>query len=303
MIEVLEYAFFMLFRKIARNLPYQVVGRLGELLGTLMYRVVGYRKRLALENIGYAFPELDWKAKKQIALGAFKNYGASVLHMLWADGQTEQTLLKTVWIPDRTPLERCLEKRKGVIILSGHYGSWEFIVHGLRLHIGRPMGIIVQRQRNKKIDSIIDRGRRRHNNVTIPMGPSSREALKILHEGGVLALLGDQSGPRESAFVDFFGRPAATHRGVAAFSLKTGAPIVMVFLIRQPDWTYLAVFEEVDSSDLHDSSEENIIELTRRHTKLLEKYIRLHPDHWLWMHKRWKHTQEYETARKATATL
>jgi KDO2-lipid IV(A) lauroyltransferase len=126
------------------------------------------------------------------------------------------------------------------------------------------------------------------------MGPSVRQVVRALQEGKTIALLGDQSGPRESVFIEFFGRPAATHRGPAAFSLRNGTPIVMIFLVRREDGTYDALFEEVDRSGLTGPSEENIVELTRRHTALLEKYVRLYPDHWLWMHKRWKHTAYFE---------
>jgi KDO2-lipid IV(A) lauroyltransferase len=162
------------------------------------------------------------------------------------------------------------------------------------------MAIIVQRQRNQRIDWKIDQGRSRHGNVTIAMGPSSREGLRVLREGGLLVMLGDQSGPKESTFVTFFGRAAATHRGAAAFSLKADAPLLMVFLIRQNDGGYEAVFEEVDRSGLDIYSDENIDELTRRHVAVLERYIRQYPDHWLWMHKRWKHTTEFKIRDRVT---
>jgi KDO2-lipid IV(A) lauroyltransferase len=126
------------------------------------------------------------------------------------------------------------------------------------------------------------------------MGPSSRKVLAALAEHHVVLMLGDQSGPKEAVFVDFFGRPAATHRGVAAFSLKTGAPIVMGFLVRQKDGTYTMTLEEVDRTGLDSpNNEDNIIELTKRHTAILERWIRNYPDHWLWMHKRWKHTEYF----------
>ena len=64
------------------------------------------------------------------------------------------------------------------------------------------------------------------------------------------------------------------------------------FMIRKSDGTYEVVLEEIPTSDLVESTDEKIIELTQRHTAMLEKYIRLYPDHWLWMHRRWKHTWE-----------
>jgi KDO2-lipid IV(A) lauroyltransferase len=115
----------------------------------------------------------------------------------------------------------------------------------------------------------------------------------------MVLMLGDQSASRESLFIDFFGRPAATHRGPALFALKTGAPMVMGLLLRQSDGRYAAEFEEIPHDDLHGASERNVAELTRRHTAVLERYIRLYPDHWLWMHKRWKHTPSPQQAEPA----
>ena len=203
--------------------------------------------------------------------------------------------MKTTKIRNVDVLHDALTRKKGLILLSAHYGSWELIISALRLHVGHPFVIVVQHQRNRKIDKLINSYRCRFDNSTVPLGPSVRELIKALQEGRVVAMLADQSGPKESIFVDFFGRPAATHRGAAAFSLKTGAPIVMAFLVRQQDGKYETWFEEVGQLGLDGYNEKNILELTRRHVEMLEKHIRLHPDHWLWMHKRWKHAEYYQS--------
>jgi KDO2-lipid IV(A) lauroyltransferase len=186
---------------------------------------------------------------------------------------------------------------KGVIFLSGHFGSWELIVPALRHAFDHPVTAIAQRQRNHRIDALLQVHRFRFGNSTIPMGVSARGVITALQEEKIVMVLGDQSGPKESVFIEFFGRPCATHRGAAAFSLRTGAPLVMGFLVRQRDGTYECSLEEVDRTGIEEYTEEHIVELTRRHTAILEKTISLHPDHWLWMHKRWKHTQFYESQK------
>ncbi len=65
--------------------------------------------------------------------------------------------------------------------------------------------------------------------------------------------------------------------------------MMMGFTVRRPDYSYDFILEEVPTADLEGATEANVRELTRRHVSLLERYIRLHPDHWLWMHRRWKH--------------
>jgi KDO2-lipid IV(A) lauroyltransferase len=296
--ETLEYLFFILLNKLARLMSFRTTGRVGSALGSIVFALTSFRKRVTFENLRHAFPQLPETRRREIARGAYRNYATSLLQMLWASGQPEEGLLRVVRVKNKEVLERAAEQGKGVLLLSGHFGGWELLVSAFRLAIGRPFCIIVQHQRNGKIDALIDGYRRRFGNETIPMGPSVREVLKALHEQRYVIMLGDQSAAKESIFVEFFGRPAATHRGAAAFSLKTGAPIVMCFLIRQKDQTYEAVLEDVDRLGLDAYTEENVTELTRRHVALLESYIREHPDHWLWMHKRWKHTGYYESMRE-----
>jgi KDO2-lipid IV(A) lauroyltransferase len=71
-------------------------------------------------------------------------------------------------------------------------------------------------------------------------------------------------------------------------SIRTGAPIVVGFAIREENYGYRIVFEKIDFTP-SENEDENIIKLTQLHTSMLEKYIRLYPDHWLWFHRRWKH--------------
>jgi KDO2-lipid IV(A) lauroyltransferase len=163
---------------------------------------------------------------------------------------------------------------KGVILLSGHFGSWELLASAVQQHMPARLTIVYQTQRNRRVDAFLLESRTRFGCALVSMREAPREVLRALHHGEIAAMLGDQSGASESPFVDFFGRPAATHRGPALFALKSGAPIVMTFFVRQPDGAYAMHFEEVSCDDLHGSVEQQVVELTRRHVAMLEKYLR-----------------------------
>ncbi len=289
-----EYLGFLLVRSLGGILPYRWAGAMGSFLGGMIFRLTPIRKRVTLDNLRNAFPDLTEGERRRIAVGAFRNYGRSILEMLWEWSASSDAIRSKIHMVNADLASRALNRKRGVVMLSAHFGSWEFLLASSYFALTVPMTVIVQRQRNRKIDAIVDRHRSRFDAHTVSMGQSIREALRTLKEKGVVFLLGDQSGSKESVYIPFFGRPAATHRGAAAFVLKTGAALVMQFLVRRSDGDYDAYFEEIDHSDLRGSSEENIVELTRRHTSMLERYIRSHPDHWLWMHKRWKHTAFYE---------
>jgi Kdo2-lipid IVA lauroyltransferase/acyltransferase len=292
---LMEYLLFLPVNRIARGLSYSQAGKLGSALGAFVWRCAGYRRGISLDNLTRAFPEKSREEITAIARGAYRGYGRALMEMLWSGGAGEEELRRTMTLENPgVPLE-ALARGKGLILLSGHFGAWEFIVTSMSLLLGRPVIAIAQPQRNRYIDAVITANRNRFGSGTVTMHQSVREVMALLRAGKIVGMLGDQSGPKESLFVEFFGRPAATHRGAAAFSLKYDAPIVMFFFIRQRDGTYRAVYEEVDRSGLAGSPEDKIVELTRRHTAVLERYIRAYPDHWLWMHKRWKHTQFYES--------
>lgn len=290
-----EYLGFLAVRWTAGLLPYRLAGGLGAALGALVFRCTPIRKHVTLDNLRNAFPEVAEPQRRRIAEGAFRNYGRSIFEMFWGWAATEDAIRSKLHLVNPELPAEAIGRGKGVIMLSGHFGSWEFLLASSHFAIQTPMTVIVQEQRNKLIDALVERKRSRFDAHPVSMGRSIREALETLHEKGAVFLLGDQSGSKEALYIPFFGRPAATHRGPAAFALKTGAPLIMQFLIRRSDGTHDVRFEEIPHDDLHGSSEENMIELTRRHSAMLEKYIRANPDHWLWMHKRWKHTAYYES--------
>jgi KDO2-lipid IV(A) lauroyltransferase len=298
MSELVEYYLFILLSQIARRLPYRAAGTIGALLGIVVFTLTGFRRKITLDNLTQAFPEMSGKELRRVARGAYRNYGIAVVEMLWSLGASEENLAGKVRLRNADCMLTAIRARKGTLLLSAHFGSWELLVSAMRLRLGEPFVMIAQHQRNGRIDAFIEDARCRFGNTAVSMGPVSvRRVLDALGAGKVVCILGDQAASKESLFIDFFGRPAATHRGVAVFSLKTGAPIVMALLLRQEDGTYDAVFEEVDRTGLDAYTEENVVELTRRHAALLERYIREFPDHWLWMHKRWKHLDHYESHR------
>jgi KDO2-lipid IV(A) lauroyltransferase len=288
----LEYVAFQIVRWAVLALPLKSAQRLGGYLGDAAFRLASSRRRIALENLKNAFPEKSDAELAAIARGAFRNYGITLIELLWFPHVTDDLLRKLIVLKNPEVIARGHAAGKGMVMLSGHFGNWELIAFGVARMTGIPFSIIVQTQSNTLIDRVINRHRCLLGNNVIPMGMSVRGIIKTLSEGGVVAIAPDQSGPMEGAFVDFFGRSVATHQGPAAFALRGGAPLQMGFMVRKADGTYEVTLEEVPSSDLKEASELNIVELTRRHPALLEKGIRLYPDHWLWMHRRWKHTWE-----------
>ncbi len=291
---VIEYLIFVIAAFFLRLLPLKTVQRIGSASGEFVYTVFGFRREIALKNLRFAFHDKTEGDLNYIARGAFRNVGIALCEFLWLPRFTTERIRSVMHCENPELVREIHARGKGVILLGAHLGNWELLAQCICLEAGLSINIIVQSQSNTLIDRSINKIRTRFGNKIIPMGIAIREIFRVLQHGDTVGILADQSAPMESITIEFFGRKVPTHEGPAAFSLKTRAPIILCFAVRNADGAYRVKFEEVPSSDLRSYNQENIIELTRRHVEMTEKYIRQYPDQWMWMHKRWKHVPAVE---------
>ncbi len=288
----LEYIGYIFIGWIVRLMPWETVNRFGTIVASIVFYAIPIRRSLTLDQLHKAFPGKTSEEIKGIALAAYRNLIITLLEVFWFSHLSADKIKKIVSMPDTSVMDARLKEGKGLIMLGGHFGNWELIAIAVGLISHHPLTIIVQRQRNKYVDEFMNKSRTLFGNKVVEMERAPREIISTLRNNGVVAILADQSGPQEGLFVDYFGRPASTHRGPAVFSVRTGAPIIMAFIIRQADGYYKVEFEEVDTHAVSGTDDEKVEQITARHVAMLEKYASRYPDHWLWMHKRWKHTPQ-----------
>ncbi len=285
----LEYLVFSLFRNCLLLLPFPWVGRAGRAIGRAFYYLLPGRRAITLGNLRSAFPGRPERELRGIARGAFENFGIAMSEFLCFSRLRTPQLKELMHYDEHRGRFEAIAASRGLVFLTGHFGNWELTGAGSAGLAGVPYLVIVKTQSNRLVDRVVSDLRCMFGNRVVPMEHAIRESLTALRGGGVVGIAPDQSAPRESDFVRFFGREVATFRGPAAFALRARVRMMMGFTVRRPDYTYDFILEEVPTSDLDGATEENVRELTRRHARLLERYIRLYPDHWLWMHRRWKH--------------
>ncbi len=176
-----------------------------------------------------------------------------------------------------------------MILLSSHFGNWEFGAISIAIQVTLPFSVIVKPLRNPLVYKWMNKARTKFGNEVVPLGISIRKTYQTLKEKKVVAMVADQRGPREGVRVDFFGKKVSVYTGPAALALKTGAPLICGIAVRDKNYKYKMVLVEISQHNLPDGEEEKILELSRRYTSYLEEVIREHPEQWLWMHNRWKH--------------
>jgi len=142
--------------------------------------------------------------------------------------------------------------------------------------------------RNPLIDAAVCGARVRYGNRVIERKAGGREMLRMLRQNWMIAIALDLD-VRKGVFVDFFGMPASTTDGMARLALATGAPVIPVFMVRQGESIHhkITILPAIYAEKSRDR-EKDVREYTQRYTSTLEEMVRAHPDHWNWIHRRWK---------------
>ena len=289
---IIEYGIFLFLSAVVRLLPLPLVHRAGFALARAAYPLLKSRRNVALRNLQNAFPDMDRKQRERIAAQSFNHITATFVELLWSPNYTKELIKKRVRIEHLEVLTDLLQRKKGIVFLTAHFGSWEIGAQAIILNTDVTVCAIAKSQSNILVDRVINQWREVFGVKVVPMGMSVREIIRTLHEGGIIALVADQTAPKESVSVEFFGRQVPTFEGPAVFCLKTGAPIVLGCAVRQEDGNYSMELIHIPSDDLTGATQENIRELTQRQVHLTEEMIRQHPEQWMWMHKRWKHVPD-----------
>ncbi|MGQ9853424.1 MAG: lysophospholipid acyltransferase family protein [Candidatus Oleimicrobiaceae bacterium] len=284
---LVEYYLMAILAIIVRLLPWTTSLRLGDWVGTFTFKVLKVRRWVTLQNLRRAFPEQSPEELHPIAHRAYQNFVKMTIEYIRFPDLTPQKVLELVHFRDPSLLEWVRRNGKGAVLVGGHFGNWELMGAAIRL-LGHPEAFLVGEQHNKRIDELMNRYRQRMGIKIIHMGAAVRGAIKALREGKILALLSDQDAGKNGTFVTYFGHPASTPKGPAVFSLKTGAPILFGSAVRYNHTHHRVYLDLATPGEEGELSEDNIQRLTQTYTSLLEKYVRQYPDHWFWMHRRWK---------------
>jgi Kdo2-lipid IVA lauroyltransferase/acyltransferase len=285
----LEYFAFTSFVGLFRILGLNGTRKSADYLGCVLYYLIPIRKKVVIENIRIAFPQKSEKEIKKIALRNYQNILITFFEMMLLPYLSPEESVSSVVSINQNCLAEKIEKKQPVIILTGHFGGWEFCFSTLTIKIGEPFHLLAQAQSNPLVSNYVIKARDTFGNKTILAGISIRQLYQTLKSGGVVGIAGDQRGEYGGPRFNFFNKPTALHTGTASIALKTNSSIILAACERQKDRSYKIYFEELSFENLPEGEEEKLKELTQRYISFLEKYIRKNPEQYFWMHKLWKY--------------
>lgn len=263
----------------------------------LFYHLVPRQRLIAAHNLRRAFPEKSDDEILRIVRGVYRNMGIMAAEFFDIPLLTKENIGELV---DAEGLNHCLkalDKGRGVLIFTAHFGNWELVAAAGALLI-KP-GIVIYRTLDSAfLDHLVRRVRSATGNILLPKEHAMRAMLRSLKRNEIVGILIDQNMAwYEGVFVEYFGRPACTTNGLALLALHTGAPVLPGFIARLSDGRYRFVIGPEVEVARTGNRDADILVNTQRFTKVIEEVVRQYPDQWFWVHQRWK-TQKCQVRRK-----
>ena len=286
--------FFYFFSWLFKTLPYPVIKAIsGGLLATV-YFVLRRMRKVAMNTLEIAFGKEKSQAElKKICKDCFYNAGHGVIEL--GVFMARPSLIKETFSFEgnsRENLDAAFKEGHGVIGISAHFGNFPLMLLYLA-QMGYPINAIIRPSRDEIIEKDFQAARSRLGLKTVHSYPREAcvaQSLKVLRDKELLVVLMDQNtGSKSGVYVDFFGQKAGTATGPIIFAMRTGAPLLPIFTLRNgKSDRHTLVIEKHFYLEQKATDEETIQYNVQKLTNIIEGYIRKYPPEWGWMHRRWK---------------
>lgn len=291
------YKSLMLLSRIVRCMPYDLLLFLGRILGNLYYLLIKKERERAVDQMMPALQISEEKARKLVR-ESFVNLARNVLDILYMPNLNEENLHEYIEIDHLERMQEAIAEGHGVVVLTGHVGTWEWLSAAFTLN-GLPVTAIAKPQPNQQYTDLLNNLRATIHVEIFSRGTSELLAAgRALKKGKILGFLADQDAGPGGAFIEFLGKTASTPMGPAVFSNKFHSPVLPAFILRRPDGRHRVVIGEVLRYEDTGDTDRDLYEFTRKMTQILEQVIRENPTQWIWFQKRWNTAPDQQKKNK-----
>jgi KDO2-lipid IV(A) lauroyltransferase len=272
-------------------IPDFVLYPLGIAGGYISYLLDRRHLKIGMKNLAIAFPGRSEAERRRILRASYVNLGRSAAEYVRLGGFFHLRLRRKVTY-ERYDYVRGIQSRlprKGVLILTAHFGNFELLPTAHAMH-GDQISLVHHTQRFHAGDALMTWVRTRAGVEIVRKHSAARAVLRTLRQGNLVGVPFDQNAKRsEALFVPFFGEVAATSSGVARLVARSGAAVVPVFIVRQPDGRThrIEIHDEIPIQRTGDAAAD-IEENTRRFVAAVEEIVRRYPEQFLWTHRRYR---------------
>ncbi|MGH7572892.1 MAG: lysophospholipid acyltransferase family protein [Gemmatimonadota bacterium] len=255
--------------------------------GIAVLLMATYGRSTALENIARVYPGMSTSDRWRLAFASYHQMARSLVEVLHGHRYTDEEIRRRVRLENVAALDEALSRGHGVILLSGHYGNWEWMGRRVKVQ-GHPFAALYKEPKDEGLGERLRATREAAGLVTIDHD-DARGTLGWLRSGGALGIIMDQEPhrSRDGAVAPLFGHPTRTYVGPFKLARRVGAPVFTIFTRRVGPARYEGRLEPFPLSPFDDPDRAAAADAEAFNARL-EAAIREEPDHWLWMYDRWK---------------
>jgi KDO2-lipid IV(A) lauroyltransferase len=274
---------------------------LARLMAWLAYRLDRRHREIALENLKHAFGDaMTEKQRDQMVRAVYRHFCGLLMEIIHLPRILHpQTWRRYISFDGKEKIVDFLLTGRPMMIVTGHFGNWEMGGYAMGL-LGIQVHAVARPLDNPYLDDFLRSFRERTGQRVLAKKGDYGEMRNLLVNGGVLATLADQDAGQRGLFVDFFGRPASTHKAMALMALEYNVPIVVAVarnLGRPLHYEVLA--EEIIVPEDFAGRPDAVQAITQQFTHALERVVRNSPEQYFWLHRRWKHQPAKSKKRAA----
>jgi KDO2-lipid IV(A) lauroyltransferase len=269
-------------------LPNSAKQWLGSFLGSSLYKQGGMRLQIARTNIKACFPELSDSEREIMVKQSFIANMKGLVESTTAWWRGHKQLIDQLEVHGYEHLKEAQDRGKGVLLVGGHFSILDLA--GPLANSIFDFNYMYRPHDNRLFDAVIERSRRRYSHEKFDKY-QLKKMCEFIKQGNTVWYGYDQDfGKRRSVFAPFFGIQTATLKIASGLAQSTGATVLMIGQFREKNGGYSVHFSPI----FEDITEVDDITAATRLNSQLEKFIRIHPEQYLWMHRRFRSRPEGE---------
>lgn len=268
-------------------LPFPVIYALSDVFAFVLCYIVGYRKKVIISNLKNSFPTWSEQKIKSLLWPIYRNISDITVETIKGFTISKRQLEKHIYATNIEVMHDLYRKHYGIIGVLGHLGNWEWAALLAGIKLKQETIALYKPLSNKYLDKYIKKSRARFGIQLASIANTARIFEDNKHKKVHFAMVADQSPSNinKAIWINFLNQETACLHGPAKYAILYSMPVVYIRIIRQRRG-YYAISFEILYDKFDDIKEENIIV---SYMKRLEDDIIIHPEQWLWSHRRWKH--------------
>ena len=289
-IALLQKSGLFVLRELFCRLPSSAAIALGGAFGDFLRIFLPKKKEILRNNLQHSDLGVSDGELAIFERRVFRHFGRFGAEFMRLRTLSDDEVARLVPIEGLHHFREEYEKGRGVIILTGHIGNWEYSLRRIAIEAPGKVHPVIRRIKNPVVHAFVDSHRRRYGKgESILADFGIKPLVRALSNGDVLIILLDQNaGEGEGVFVPFFGRLACTYASLARLSLMMDLPVIPAASVRRPDGTFKGTISPPIFPEKTLPADQAISRQTTLYSKALEDLIRPNPEQWIWMHRRWK---------------